>query len=292
MKRSLLAAVSMCVLAVSTGCHGRNVTSTPDVTFDRSRKLSILAAAEASQIADADSRLTRQLNIADQVKQRYTNDDALAVLDEASKTLHAVGPSLDGFARISGWVSVSQLARASHGNPMAETAAREAQRELEALPELGERCQYVLSVAEEISHLQGNAPAIELLTKGGQWAKSIDDSNDRRAARLAFAIALFNLNAYEGGVASLRGEGDPAWASDTMLALASRDADNSSAARKLQDSASADESAKPQKFLLAAPASPTENTMDGFAGVSAKSGSYGKTLGYDAVFRGASHSRR
>jgi hypothetical protein len=285
----------MWVLVVSAGCHERNVSSTPDVTFDRSRKLSILAAAEAGNIADADARLTRQLNIADQVKERYTSDDALAVLEEASKTLHAVGPSLDGFTRISGWVSVSQLARGSNGSAMAEGAAREAQRELEALPELGERCQYVLSVAEEISHLQGNAQAIELLTKGGEWAKSIDDSTNRRTARLAFAIALFNLNAYEGGVASLRGEGDPAWASDAMLALASRDLDNSRVGKKLMGYASDDRSAQPavaRQAMSPAVMAEQKPASNGGDALGASSGTYGKALGYDAVFRGASHSRK
>ena len=141
--------------------------------------------------------------------------------------MHDVGPALDGYTRISGWVSVSQLARKSMGNAMAESAAKDAQKELEALPDTGERCQYVLGVAEEVGQSQGDDAAIALLTKGGEWAKGITDSTDRRGARLAFAIALFNLNAYEGGVASLRGEEDATWSSDTMLAIASRDADKS-----------------------------------------------------------------
>ena len=217
------ALVVLALSVIATGCNGKKVTSVPNVTGDRSRRLSVLAATEAGRIQDPDARLTRQLNIADQVQQRYGAEDALAVLDEASKTLREVGPALDGYTRISGWVSVSQLARKAAGTAAAEGATKEAQAALEALPETGERCQYVLGVAEEVSHLQGDAQAVALLVKGGQWAKGIDDADQRRAARLAFAIALFNLNAFEGGVESLRGEDDPAWSSDTMLALASRE---------------------------------------------------------------------
>lgn len=280
------ALVLMCVGVVFTNCAGRKVSSTPHVTNDRSRKLSVLAATEAGFIKDPDARLTRQLNIADQVQQRYSPEDALSVLEQATKTLHDVGPALDGYTRISGWVSVSQLARKSMGNAMAEGAAKDAQKELEALPELGERCQYVLGVAEEVGQSQGDDAAIALLTKGGEWAKGIGDTNDRRGARLAFATALFNLNAYEGGVASLRAEEDATWSSDTMLAIASRDADNS---RRQYDEGSA---SKMERLMVmptaAAPASPAgQLNLNGLS-----SGNYGRSLGYKVVFQGQQNAKR
>ncbi len=161
---------------------------------------------------------------------------------------------------------------------MAEQATKEAQRELEAMPDQGERCQYVLGVAEELSHLQSESQAIALLTKGGVWAAGIDDEAQRRSARLALAVALFNLNAYEGGLATLHNEGDPAWSSDTMLALASR-GDAPSPVLGYASGASAEDvvvmpmAAKPAVAPQATPSS------------------YGKVLGVDASFRGASRSR-
>ncbi len=279
--RRSIAVLALCMVAV--GCNGKKVSSVPNITVDRSRKLSVLAASEAGRISDADARLTRQLNIADQVLQRYGADDALLVLDEATKTLHEVGPALDGYARISGWVSISQLARQSAGTASAEVATKEAQAALEALPEPGERCQYVLGVAEEISHLQGDAQAIALLTRGGEWARGINDPTDRRAARLAFV----NLNAFDNGVASLRGEDDPAWSSDTMLALASREVPSS-----MERPVAANEGREESGFAhamgimpapTAAPAKPQRSNSDA---------TYGKQLGYEQVFRGASRSRR
>ena len=214
------AALLLCLFAV-TACHGKKVSSSVKKTADRSRRLTILAASEAGNIRDADARLTRQLNIAEQVLQRFGNEDALTVLAEAEKTLKSVGPQLSSHARISGWVSVSQLARRAVGTEAAKAATAEAQRELEALPNLAERCQYVMGVAEEVSQLQGEADAAAVLVKGGQWVASIEGDTERRNARLAFAVALFNLDAYEGGVATLQLERDPSWSSDTMLALAS-----------------------------------------------------------------------
>ncbi len=295
MLRSLRSALAlMCACVVFTNCAGRKVTTTPNVTNDRSRKLSVLAATEAGFIKDPDARLTRQLNIADQVQQRYSPEDALAVLEQATKTLHDVGPGLEGFTRISGWVSVSQLARKSTGVTVAEDAAKEAQKELEALPDPGERCQYVISVAEEIGQAEGDAAAINVLTLGGEWAKGITASSDRRAARLAFAIALFNLNAYEGGVASLRGEEDAAWSSDTMLAIASRDADN--ARQEAYARGNEEQAVRLFKSVVASPAPPAMQDQVGSklggAGINGLSGNYGRSLGYQVVFQGQSNSKR
>lgn len=281
---------------ITTGCNKQNVSTRVNSTADRNRKLSVLAASEATRIADADSRLTRQLNIADQVIVRFGQDDAHAVLSEATKTLHEVAPKLGSHARISGWVSVSQLARKAMGmanaelGTMAKLASTEAQRELEALPDVGERCQYVLGVAEEMSQFAGEGAAIDLLNKGGEWAKGIANDSERRSARLAFAVALFNLNAYEGGVATLRGEEDATWSSDTMLALASMGPDRGDYREP------SGPVWLPSVSSKAAPAAAEPSGVEGANTVGGRSTgnstfSYGRALGYDKVFRGATNSR-
>ncbi|MBX7098976.1 MAG: hypothetical protein K1X89_14800 [Myxococcaceae bacterium] len=289
--RLRLATVALCCFAAS-GCHERKVTSTVNVTFERSRKLSVLAAAEAGNITDSDARLTRQLNIAEQVLKRYGKEDALTVLGDASKTLKEVGPKLGSHARISGWVSVSQLARRASGTDAAQAAATQAQAELEALPSLADRCQYLMGVAEEISHSEGEAAATALLGKGAEWAGDIKDSDERRSARLAFAVALFNLNAYESGVTTLRSEGDAAWSSDTMLALASKDADGVVGSVQAYASAPAAEAyAEPALGAMAArrldSAGATLRARPAAPGAPA----YGRAVGYETIFQGASQSR-
>src|SRR5947208_2620273 len=78
----------------------------------------------------------------------------------------------------------------------------------------------VLAAVEAGNIADGDAQAAAVLAKGGGWASAIEKDDERRSARLAFAVALFNLNAYEGGVATLQLERDAIWSSDTMLALA------------------------------------------------------------------------
>lgn len=287
MRHSILGLLVGLSLTV-TACNQKKVTTVVTANADRNRQLTVLAASEASRIKDPDSRITRQLNIAELVLARFGADDAHAVLTEATKTLREVGGGLGSHARISGWVSVSQLARRAVGiahdglSTTAKQATAEAQRELEALPDVGERCQYVLGVAEEVSQLSGEAAAVELLTKGGTWAKGIASDNERRTARLAFAVALFNLNAYESGVATLRSEEDPTWSSDTMLALASMDAnryENEHAVATPSGLAAVFGAQAPAKEAPRAPA-PAPSSMR-----------YGRQLGYDSVFRGSTSSR-
>src|SRR4051794_8442157 len=65
------AAVMLSVLLVA-GCDAKKVSSSVKKTADRSRRLTVLAASEAGNIVDADARLTRQLNIAEQVLLRFS----------------------------------------------------------------------------------------------------------------------------------------------------------------------------------------------------------------------------
>src|SRR5207244_2079361 len=83
-----------------------------------------------------------------------------------------------------------------------------------------ERPQYVLSLAGELAELRGNAAAVELLDSGSTWAADIRDANVRRAALVAFADRLISLDAYENARTALRKDPDPAWRTDTFLALA------------------------------------------------------------------------
>lgn len=256
----------------------------PEVTqnLERSRQLTILAGTEAERIADADARLTRQLNIADHVLGRFSKADALVVLKAAAKTLSDVGRALNDHARISGWVSVAQLSRRASGNELASAATKEALRELEAVPDLGARCQYVIGVAEEVGQSEGEASAVELLIKAGDWARGIVDLEERRRARLAFSTALFNLNAYEAGVTALRAERDPAWSSDMLLALASSPNGAGSSARP--------EMLLSVQTISSSSASPEEEPAPppGAAKLRVK---YGASLDYSSVFQGAKSSR-
>jgi len=187
---------------------------------ERSRKLTVLAAREAASIADADARLTLQLNIANGALDRFEPEDSMAVISEVVKTLRSERERLRGRTRLSGWVSASQLSRRAKNAVAAAEATRAAAQELEELGDQAERCQYLLGVAEEVRLSQGDSAATALLSKGGEWATAIDNREERRHARLAFASALLELSAFDDAVAVLRLEQDAAWASATLLALA------------------------------------------------------------------------
>lgn len=187
---------------------------------ERSRKLTVLAAREAASIADADARLTLQLNIANGALDRFEPEDGMAVISEVVKTLRSERDRLRGRTRLGGWVSASQLSRRAKNAAAAAEATRAAAQELDELGDQAERCQYLLGVAEEVRLSQGEPAAIALLSKGGGWATAIDNREERRRARLAFASALLELSAFDDALAVLRQEQDAAWASATLLALA------------------------------------------------------------------------
>ena len=212
MNRRLLV-TSLAVLLLAPACATMKAN-------ERSRKLTVLAAREAANITDADSRLTLQLNIANGALDRFEPEDGMAIISEVAKTLRVEREQLRGRTRLSGWVSASQLSRRAKSNAAAAEATRAAAQELEDLGDQAERCQYLLGVAEEVRLSQGDVAAVELLSKGGVWASAIDNREERRQARLAFADALLELSAFDNAVVVLRHENDATWSSSTLLALA------------------------------------------------------------------------
>src|SRR5256885_9932983 len=153
--------IAMIALAVLAGCAGtRSLTDPVHHNSARSRQLMILAAVEANNISNADARLTRQLNIANEVLERFDNEAAVQVLDEATRTLTVVGKDLNGHGRLAGWVSVAQLSRRAKDTPHAAAAVGRAVKELDALPVVAERCDYVMGVAEELNNTVGPVDAI------------------------------------------------------------------------------------------------------------------------------------
>ena len=133
-----------------------------------------------------------------------------------------------------------------------------------------------MGVAEELSHLQGVASAAALLARAGEWVSAIDEKTERRTARLAFAVAQFNLNAYEGGVVTLRHELDPVWSSDMMLALAAP-----------ASATNSDEQRAGYASAMGAPAAVTRKEEGSF-----NAARYGVSLDYKQVFQGNAQSVR
>ncbi len=195
-----------------------NLHSTPD----RSRKLMNLAAEEASAIPEVDARLTRQLNFADQQINRGWPDDARVTLAAARATLASPDAAkLNDHARLSGWISVSELSRGVQDMAGAEKACAGALAAMNAIDDPAIRCEYVMGIANEQQYLEGKDVAGKTLVAAGPWTKSIDDVTRRRSAVVSFASALFNLDDFGGGQAMLRNEDDPAWRSDILLRMAS-----------------------------------------------------------------------
>lgn len=186
----------------------------------RSRKLLALAASDASKIEEVDPRLTRVLNLADaQIRSKWKSD-AVETLRLASKTLASEDArKLSSHARISGWISVSELARLagdSAGGIAACDAAVTAVRDIED-PAI--RCRYVIGVANQLQYLRGKEPAAAILAESGDWMVAIDDISQRRAITRDFASALFNLDRYDLGADMLAHETDANWRSTTLMDL-------------------------------------------------------------------------
>lgn len=284
------------------GCRHQNVQpQAVEKSTERSRQLALLAAHEAGLVGDADARLTRQLNIANGIRQRFTDEDSVKVLEEARATLTTVGKDLSGYARISGWVSVAQLSRGAHDDSIAKEATVEARRELEALPDQAERCEYVMGVAEEVSQAFGNHEAAALLGKAGEWVAGVPDEAVRRRARLAFSVALFNLDAWEEGVATLRHEGDAAWASDVLLAMSTLAGGNDGRAQAnsaaYADGTFIQATPPPMAALreekIARPVEPSAtDKLDLASSIAGASSGYGKPLSFRSGFEGKARSGR
>jgi hypothetical protein len=252
-----------------SGCAGSGgVSGTPQRTPERGRQLLSLAGQEAGKITDLNARITRQLNIASLQIDAADPRAGAATLQEAMKTLGlpAAQTQLNDHTRMSGWVSVSELARQAGDKVLANAACDGGDKTLRAIAKIGDRCQYVMGLANEISHLRGDKPAVDLLIEGGQWAKDIGDREERRRAIAAFAVALFNIDRYDSGLATLQNEEDAAWRSDKLV-----------------------EWSRPRVFapILIAQDSFGLTERAGQAGYISQDGFYGKSLRFDQNFKGA-----
>jgi hypothetical protein len=203
------------------GCTTPPIDPHLRVTEERSRNLMAMAAAEAADIPDIDQRLTRQLNLADLQINRAWKDDAKNTLSACRDTLKSPDASkLKEHARMSGWVSVSELCRGVGDKDGAAIACDGAVAELHNLADPAVRCQYVMGVSNELQYIKGKPAAAQTLEEAGPWTKSIDNVDLRRRAVISFATALFNLDEFSRGQAMLKNEGDASWRSDMLAQLA------------------------------------------------------------------------
>lgn len=203
------------------GCGTPPVSGHLRPSQDRSQRLTAMAADEAKLIPDADTRLTRQLNLAYLQIARGWEADARGTLAAAVETLNSnEAAKLNDHARLSGWVSISELSRRIKDDVIARNACDQAVKAVRQIEDPARRCEYVMGIANELQYLQGKPAAINLLAEAGPWTRSIDNLSRRRQAEVAFASALFNLDDYDAGQKMLRQDEDPAWRSQTLLSMA------------------------------------------------------------------------
>ncbi len=224
------------------------VSGTLHTSAARSQELMAMATVEAAMIPDVDARLTRQLNLAEGQRNRGWTTDAIATLAAVRATLSSADAvKLNEHARLSGWVSASELSRSVKDLPGATLACQAAQADLLKIEDPAKRCLYVMGVANETQYTQGLLAAAALLTQAGPWTKSIDNVTNRKQAVVSFATALFNLDDYSAGQTLLRQEDDPSWRSDVLakLAMATEHKDErASFAQEAAMSPSADQAAQ------------------------------------------------
>lgn len=198
------------------------LTGQVQASAERSRRLMGLAAQEASAIKDVDVRLTRLLNLADTQMQSGWKQDGRATLASAAGTLRSDEASLlNDHARLSGWISISELSRQADDMAAAGDACDSAAKAMLAIEDPARRCEYVMGIANELQYIKGKPAAAALLDQAGPWTPSIDDVSRRRQAVVSFASALFNLDDYLAGQHMLQKEPDAAWRSETLTQLAS-----------------------------------------------------------------------
>ena len=182
-----------------------------------------MAGEEAGQINAPKERLTRQLNIANRQTEHGHAADARRTLAQARETLeHADKQALNEQERLSGWVSLSELARSAEDKAFANGALDKAMAALIEITPAQERCKYVLGVEREVQALRGDAPAAKLLVTASEWAMELPKPWTRRAAYVAYADGLFHCNDYEGARTVLRRDPDAAWRSDALTMLSDR----------------------------------------------------------------------
>ena len=188
---------------------------------DRHARLLTLAAGEAGQIADADDRLRRQLNLAYDELDDNNRAEARGILSAAAQTLRSAKPGqLSPRTLIAGWVSISELSRQADDPATANGACDQAVATLRSLDPVALRPEYVVGVATEVRELRGKPAAAQLLTESVAWAREIPDVHHRRAGLREIADATFTCDDYAAGLAALRTDPDAGWRSDTLELLA------------------------------------------------------------------------
>lgn len=275
------------------GCTTPPIDPHLRVTEERSRNLMAMAASEAADIPDIDQRLTRQLNLADMQINRSWKDDAKNTLAACRDTLKSADASkLKEHARMSGWVSVSELCRGVGDKDGAAIACDGAVAELHNLADPAVRCQYVMGVSNELQYIKGKDFAAKTLEEAGPWTKSIDNVDLRRRAVISFATALFNLDEFGGGQKMLKNEGDASWRSDMLAQLAmqapppSAFAQRKSAAREAPVySATAEDVDARIAGAAAAPKPVTQLDSSRQADLPGGQNYFGKDLQYRSVFQ-------
>ena len=265
------------VLLVQHGCtETRQLSPRLQPTEERSRRLTMLSAEEASLLPDADVRLTRQLNIADMQIARGWNKDAPRTLAEARKTLQSDdAKGLSDHARVSGWVSISELSRRVEDQPAASLAGERAVDAVLAISDEGKRCEYVIGVANELQFARGLSEAAGFVSQAGPWTKSLPDELTRRRAMVGFASVLFNLDDYAAGQTMLRQDPDVMWRTDTLARLAAM------TEHRAEDMA---------RLRPAAASAPMIKAENGAAEPTADQ-PYGKRLDYQSIFQNQKNSQ-
>src|SRR5580704_2089615 len=96
------------------------VASCDHATADRREQLLIMASEEVTMITNAKEKLTRQLNIADlQISMDHKADAAKTLTAARDGLTAASSADMDDLSRMSGWVSISELARAADDKELA-----------------------------------------------------------------------------------------------------------------------------------------------------------------------------
>lgn len=285
MRRLATLALAAVLVSFSGGLSGckddRPISGVVRVSPDRGKRLLALAAREAAAIKDIDARITRQLNLADQQLNRGWKEEAQQTLGEAVTTLQSGdAASLNDHARMSGWISVSQLSRQASDLPRADAASQSAVAALRQIENPAVRCEYVMGVANELQYSRGMGEASKVLGQAGAWTQSIDDVARRRQAVVSFASALFNLDDYAAGQKMLQHEGDAAWRSETLQKLAQLAAEQAPVVR--------DQALRASMPKAAASEAREQNEADGSFSASPY---FGRRLDYKTVFQNQSKSQ-
>ncbi len=164
-------------------------------------------------------RLTRQLNIANRETQSGRPGNARGTLALARQTLeHAAKKDFNDQERLSGWISLCELARDADNKPFANAALDQALAALNQLTPEPSRCEYVPGIEHEVRALRGDGAAAAMLRTAADWAMDLQQPT-RRSAWFVFAGELFRCNDYEGARLVLRHDRDAAWRSDALIAL-------------------------------------------------------------------------